>query len=259
MNSETNSGENSTLQMESDISPRISIPQLIQNLTKLDRQVVSREIVEHLEAKLMVSEAKIAALQSDLDAKEDERKLYYDKFKQYGRENRELKKELAEMETNRKPKSSVSKKTGEGKVISQTPKRTETASTSQAAPVASSEPKLGISIAEIRGLLEPTVTSSTSQTPPAAFQAKPVSSRMTGLDHPTKPKEPKTIDPTDVPSANPPSNGQNATVVDTSQQNTEATNVLPVVSMVFYNIESGTMIEKINFSFRLPNQKKIYL
>ena len=111
----------------------------------------------------------------------------------------------------------------------------ETASTSQAAPVASSEPKLGISIAEIRGLLEPTVTSSTSQTPPAAFQAKPESFGMTGLDHPTKPKESKTIDPTDVPSANPPllSNGQNAIVVDTSQQNTEATNVPPVVSMVF--------------------------
>ena len=91
----------------------------------------------------------------------------------------------------------------------------ETASTSQTAPVASSEPKLGISIAEIRGLLEPTVTSSSK-------------------DHPTKPKEPKTIDPTDVPSANSPlpSNGQNATV-DTSQQNTEATNVPPVVSMVF--------------------------
>ena len=112
----------------------------------------------------------------------------------------------------------------------------ETASTSQAAPVASSEPKLGISIAEIRGLLEPTVTSSTSQTPPAAFQAKPESSGMTGLDHPTKPKEPKTIDPTDVPSANPPlpSNDQNATVVDTIQQNTEATNVPPVVSMFFF-------------------------
>ena len=103
MNSETNSGENSTLQMESDISPRISIPQLIQNaiktvedLTELDRQVVPRETVEDLEAKLMVAEAKIAALQSDLDAKEDERKLYYDKFKQYGCENRELKKKLAE-------------------------------------------------------------------------------------------------------------------------------------------------------------------
>ena len=119
---------------------------------------------------------------------------------------------------------------------------TETALTSQAAPVASPVPKLGISIAEIRGLLEPTVTSSSK-------------------DHPTKPKEPKTIDPTDVPSANPPlpSNGQNATVVDTSQQNTEATNVLPVVRMVFYNIESGTMIEKINFSFRLANQQKMFL
>jgi len=68
----------------------------------------------------------------------------------------------------------------------------ETASTSQTAPVASSEPKLGISIAEIRGLLEPTVTSSTSQTPPAAFQVKPESSEMPRLDHPTKPKEPKT-------------------------------------------------------------------
>ena len=227
MNSETNSGENSTIQMESDLSPRISIPQLIQNLTKLDRQVVSREIVEDLEAKLMVAEAKIAALQSDLDAKEDERKLYYDKFKQYGRENRELKKELAEIEINQ---------TGKAKVIPQTSKRTEIASTSQAAPVASSVPKLGISIAEIRGLLEPTVTSSTSQTPPAAFQAKPKSSGMSGLNHPTKSKEPKTIYPTDVPSANPPlpSNGQNATVVDTSQLNTEATNVPPVVSMVFF-------------------------
>ena len=92
-------------------------------MTKLDRQVVSREVVEDLEAKLRVAEAKIAVLQSDLDAKEDERKLYYDKFKQYGRENRELKKELAEMETNRKLKSSVS---------------------SQAEPVASSVPKLGI-------------------------------------------------------------------------------------------------------------------
>ena len=69
---------------------------------------------------------------------------------------------------------------------------TETASTSQAAPVASPVPKLGISIAEIRGLLEPTVRSSTSQTPSAAFQAKPKSSGMPGLDHPTKPKEPKT-------------------------------------------------------------------
>ena len=224
MNSETNSGENSgTLQMESDISPRISISQLIQNaiktvedLTELDRQVVSRDIVEDLEAKLMVAEAKIAALQSDLDAKEDERKLYYDKFKQYGRENRELKTKLAKIETNRKPKFSVSTMTDKAKVISQTSKRTEIASTSQAAPVAPSVPKLGITIAEIRGLLEPTVTSSSK-------------------DHPTKPKEPKTIDPTDVPSANPPlpSNGQNATVVDTSQQNTEATNVPPVVSMVF--------------------------
>ena len=130
----------------------------------------------------MVAEAKIAALQSDLDAKEDERKLYYDKFTQYGRENRELKRELAEIEI---------KRTGKAKVISQTSKQTETASTSQAAPVASSVP--------------------------------------------TKPKEPKTIDPTDVPSANPPlsSNGQNATVVNTSQQNTEATNVPLVVSMVF--------------------------
>ena len=75
--------------MESYASP-ISIQQLIQNaiktvedLTELDRQVVSREIVEDLEAKLLVAEAKIAALQSDLDAKEDERKLYFDKFKQY--------------------------------------------------------------------------------------------------------------------------------------------------------------------------------
>jgi len=127
--------------------------------------------------------------------------------------------------------------------------------------VAPSVPKLGITIAEIRGLLKPTVTSSSSQTPAAAFQAKPKSSGMPGLDHPTKPKEPKTIDPTDVPSANPPlpSNGQNATVVDTSQQNTEATNVPPVVSMVFYSIESGIMIEKINFSFRLANQQKMNL
>ena len=89
MNSDDNSRENSTLQMESYASP-ISIQQLIQNaiktvedLTELDRQVVSREIVEDLEAKLLVAEAKIAALQSDLDAKEDERKLYFDKFKQY--------------------------------------------------------------------------------------------------------------------------------------------------------------------------------
>ena len=102
--------------MESDISPRISIPQLIQNaiktvedLTELDRQVVSRDIVEDLEAKLMVAEAKIAALQSDLDAKEDERKLYYDKFKQYGRENRDLKKKLAEIEASRKPEAFNSK------------------------------------------------------------------------------------------------------------------------------------------------------
>lgn len=148
-----------------------------------------------------------------------------------------MREKLAEIETNRKPESSVSKKTGKVKVISQTSKRPETASMSQATPVASSVAKIGISIAtnRLRGLLEPTVTSSTSQTPPAAFQAKPESSGMTGLDHPTKPKEPKTIDPTDVPSANPPlpSNGQNATVVDTSQQNTEATNVPPVVSMVF--------------------------
>ena len=186
----------------------------------------------------MVAEAKISALQSDLDEKEDERKLYYYKFKQYGRENRELKKKLAEIETNRKPKFSVSTMTDKAKVISQTSKQTEIASTSQAAPVAPSVPKLGITIAEIRGLLEPTVRSSSSQTPAAAFQAKPKSSGMPGLDHPTKPKEPKTIDPTDVPSANPPlpSNGQNATVVNTSQQNTEATNAPPVVSMVFLTL-----------------------
>jgi len=184
MNSETNSGENSgTLQMESDISPRISIPQLIQNaiktvedLTELDRQVVSRDIVEDLEAKMMVAEAKIAALQSDLDAKEDERKLYYDKFKQYGRENRELKKKLAEIETNREPESSNS-----NKIVSNASNSTGTALTSQTAPKVSPAPKLGISIAtnRLRDLLEPSVvTSSTSQAAPSTCQARPTSSGL---------------------------------------------------------------------------------
>ena len=188
MNSETNSGENSTLTMEPDLSPRISIPQLIQNaiktvedLTELDRQVVSRDIVEDLEVKLMVAEAKIAALQSDLDAKEDERKLYYDKFKQYGRENRELKKKLAGIEPNRKPESSNSKRTAKTKIVSNGSKSTGTASTSQTTPKVSSTPKLGISIAtnRLRDLLEPTVaTSSTSQAAPSTCQAKPTSSGL---------------------------------------------------------------------------------
>ena len=98
--------------MESVTTPTIQA--LIQNaiktvegLTELDRRLVPREILEELEAKLMVAEAKIAAqsvkivaLQADLDAKEDERQLYYDKFKQYGRENRDLKKKLSQSESN---------------------------------------------------------------------------------------------------------------------------------------------------------------
>ena len=151
MNSDDNSGENSTLQMESYPSPN-SIQQLIQNaiktvedLTELDRQVVSREIVEDLEAKLLVAEAKIAALQSDLDAKEDERKLYFDKFKQYGRENRELKKKLTEVETNRDSGSSQAKKTAKTKVIAHTFEPAEPAS--QVLPKAHSAPKFGISVA----------------------------------------------------------------------------------------------------------------
>ena len=191
MNSDDNSGENSTFQMESHPSP-ISIQQLIQNaiktvedLTELDRQVVSREIVEDLEAKLLVAEAKIAALQSDLDAKEDERKLYYEKFKQYGRENRELKKKLAEMETNRTSKSSQYKKTVKNKVTSQTSETTKTASTSQVPPKDHVATKFSISIAtnKLRDILEqqiqPTVKASTSQAPPSASQAKPKSSGMT--------------------------------------------------------------------------------
>ena len=196
----------------------------VDDLTELDRQVVnvslSREIVVDLEAKLMVDEAKTAALQSDLDAKENERKLYNDRFKQYGRENRELKKELAEMETNRKPKSSVSKKTGKAKVISQTPKRSETASTSQVEPVASSVPKLGI----IPALLP--------------------SNGNDDIEH--------DLAATDVPSVIPafPSNGKN---------NTAATDVPTVVSMLFYcNIESGTMIEKKSASGWRTNRKYIW-
>ena len=176
--------------MESYASP-ISIQQLIQNaiktvedLTELDRQVVSREIVEDLEAKLLVAEAKIAALQSDLDAKEDERKLYFDKFKQYGRENRELKKKLTEMETSRDSGSSQAKKTAKTKVIAHTFEPAATASASQVLPKAHSAPKFGISVAtnKLRDILEqqiqPTVTASTSQAPPSASQAKPKSSGM---------------------------------------------------------------------------------
>ena len=88
----------------------------------------------------MVAEAKISALQSDLDEKEDERKLYNDKFKQYGRENRELKKELAEIEANRMPETSKSKKTAKTKVISNAFKSTGTASTSQS-PVSRTQVK----------------------------------------------------------------------------------------------------------------------
>ena len=129
----------------------------------------------------MVAEAKIAALQSDLDAKEDERKLYYDKFKQYGRENRDLKKKLAEIEASQKPESSKSKKTEKTKIISNASKSSRTASTPQTAPKVSSAPKLGISIAtnRLRDLLEPTVvTSSTSQAAPSTCQATPTSSGM---------------------------------------------------------------------------------
>ena len=111
MISEENENEPST-------ASAISIQALIQaaiktveDLTELDRRLVPREIVEDLEAKLMVAEAKIAALQSDVEAKEDERKLYYDKYKQYGRKNRELKKKLARIESERpRPKKKAKKK-----------------------------------------------------------------------------------------------------------------------------------------------------
>ena len=103
---------------EPSAASAISIQALIQaaiktveDLTELDRRLVPREIVEDLEAKLMVAEAKIAALQSDVEAKEDERKLYYDKYKQYGRKNRELKKKLARIESERpRPKKKAKKK-----------------------------------------------------------------------------------------------------------------------------------------------------
>ena len=191
MNSEVTSGEISTPQME---SPRSSLQSLIQNaiktvedLTELDREVVARDShIEDLEAKLMVAEAKIAALQSDLDSKEDERKLYYDKFKQYGRENRELKKKLAETETNKKPESTKSTKVAKTKGTSHTTKPTEPASTSQTPPMV--QPKLGITIetSKLKGFLgqhrQPTVTTTTSQMPPSAFRAKPTSSEMSSKD-----------------------------------------------------------------------------
>ena len=102
MDSETISGDN-----EASTAAGVSIQALIQtaiktveDLTELDRRLVPREIVEELEAKLMVAEAKIAALQSDVEEKEAERKLYYDKFKKYGRKNRELKNKLARIQSN---------------------------------------------------------------------------------------------------------------------------------------------------------------